>query len=1456
MQLPGTTNRASILNMDRRKIITIFFLQNKLSKLQHKLQSMRLVQHRLDRLNLHEDALANEENTNAAAADLVDECISLNGEEKLGLLRKLHELELKKEKMDTMIQRVQRAQKQHRSGYTFSDNASDILNERHDQQSSDRLSPNIKRNLVTGSRFNDKQYLTTNEEILSDTQPNNIHSILNDQTSFTAPSPTLSLLDNLRALEVSHETRSGGTTESLREKYMDDTKNVAKNKIKVLQSRLQNTMAAQRGSDRLVEENQGADSQISSIQNVRRLSSYQDAISSARSSESLSSPRFNIPSGNFAVNSYNMEESDNAFESTASKANVNHKSPNNNPTTGRNIPRNESFVLRQLYNGGKSARLYQQTSPHRSVAATQRQIKELENQIEFLYNEVLMASIGAESSLGQESRNIHPTQTTKPIPHRLGSNVQNSPNSSFVMLNNSMEVETDIGAHSFDHSERLGNKKGNLNIPKTANTAIPDKMIIAVLKSQEMKMEDQQKQISQLSKSMNSYLARLNVVENDVDGLHSVLRSLIDVIDHQTQPNSYRQDQSSHPVRMPINCITKRQFRDPNHSNSMNTHLLRRENQPASEIRSSIASDAGNKNIVTKLENTVQRPYLPSGPFSVNSTTSLQQRKANERQTNLETANNVGIAPPTRSAASSIGPSIPTNHLNQSFHLSSSEVNAPVTMSSANSTNYVKNDREALNTQQLYDNEPWRNFEIDMNNGLGNISLGPFLNHSTNTLQDRNLLNVEQDLSSYDGLDLDDFLTPHINRNENEPNVSSLVLEALEGFHGISEPYWARSNETSRVGASNRPEYGASDSNKEENNDFWSRSMRNTSVQKDGAKAMLPTSTPRTIQLVSSSYANSLELPGNSTTTRSALNNQVAPGRRANNYWDNFKSYSRQNRLEVTPSTSQTHILPSRPTAAVGAVTLNEDQRPSFANSSGSPMVAQVPPRQQTVLISNVVHPIPSQDTSFRPVERETNSRNPASHINIDVEYDPSLRDSSLTQTSQNASMLSNNEVDRHTSSSSLQNNQNSAFVEPYFSNAYSPSRPRRKQKINREQNREVNSSFSNLEGDNNIIQAAAMARAVANNSAAIIGSQSAVALNSSGIDMANRHPIVSTSYHSTSINDLNFHPADSTSLPFIPNALSSSALNPNIAAMVHPIPHQMNSTNQINESIGEARNTLRHPDAVPVRNQTVDDCLSDVSRITRSIFGHINNLISQTEADPEQLQKLLDNIQTSRVLGTQSHFENQTAGPQAINSTLQDDVISKEINEINEPQNIQIQGNLTDNNTDEINEIAPRLGACSFDSVEEQERNNSSHATKEPYINAPMEAGERLVSSSNANEAPKAMNSDSFEDENNVQMGESLGIDLTPNVSSQSTATSTQPGLFKIMINFNVTIQRNKTMFSINDIRSYKFQVARHQYLNQDLINTLTQFQKMFKGNGILVIGTRVAVSLQHHSTCIHRVP
>ena len=61
--------------------------------------------------------------------------------------------------------------------------------------------------------------------------------------------------------------------------------------------------------------------------------------------------------------------------------------------------------------------------------------------------------------------------------------------------------------------------------------------------------------------------------------------------------------------------------------------------------------------------------------------------------------------------------------------------------------------------------------------------------------------------------------------------------------------------------------------------------------------------------------------------------------------------------------------------------------------------------------------------------------------------------------------------------------------------------------------------------------------------------------------------------------------------------------------------------------------------------------------------------------------------------------------------------------------------------------------------------------------------------------------------------------------------------------------------MVSLDIILNYILQVLSRQYVSQDLINTLTRYQKMFKGNGILAIETRVAVNLRQRSIHIHRV-
>ena len=117
-----------------------------------------------------------------------------------------------------------------------------------------------------------------------------------------------------------------------------------------------------------------------------------------------------------------------------------------------------------------------------------------------------------------------------------------------------------------------------------------------------------------------------------------------------------------------------------------------------------------------------------------------------------------------------------------------------------------------------------------------------------------------------------------------------------------------------------------------------------------------------------------------------ALNNQVPPGMRANNYWDNFRSFSRQNRFSA-PMTSAV------PPSSVGSLNLQQQ-------SSSASNVAQVQPRQHQ---SEIPEPL----SGPRPEARQ-------------------------------------------------------ALIEPNFVAQNSPPRPRRKQKINREQNIETTSTFPN----------------------------------------------------------------------------------------------------------------------------------------------------------------------------------------------------------------------------------------------------------------------------------------------------------------------------------------------------------------------------------------------------------
>ena len=360
---------------------------------------MRLVQHRLDRLNFDEHFLDNQDKKFLGSDMVIDENVGLTNPDKLELLRKLQELELKKERMNAMIQRVENARAQQRNG--------------------------------------NKEFSMSHSEFWSVLQQNSTNSLGNDQETITASSPTLSLLDSLRALEVPNEPLRG-----------------AKNKMNELQERVQNTINIQQELDHSKQDNDTREPQLSPIHNAARLSRYQDVDASVRSSDSFNIPRLNMPNREVTVNSYNMHGGGSIFGQIATKPNNVYGPRYTRPNDGRNIPINKQSFPRHVRNDGASISLWPQSSSKSSSAKIRSQIKDLEGQIEFLYNEVALASMGGSEILARESR--IPQQDGKQRsfnPGLVGNNLQNSSNSSFVMLNNSIDGENDIGSNSLDYRD-------------------------------------------------------------------------------------------------------------------------------------------------------------------------------------------------------------------------------------------------------------------------------------------------------------------------------------------------------------------------------------------------------------------------------------------------------------------------------------------------------------------------------------------------------------------------------------------------------------------------------------------------------------------------------------------------------------------------------------------------------------------------------------------------------------------------------------------------------------------------------------------------------------------------------------------------------------------------------------------------------------------------------------------
>ncbi len=177
------------------------------------------------------------------------------------------------------------------------------------------------------------------------------------------------------------------------------------------------------------------------------------------------------------------------------------------------------------------------------------------------------------------------------------------------------------------------------------------------------------------------------------------------------------------------------------------------------------------------------------------------------------------------------------------------------------------------------------------------------------------------------------------------------------------------------------------------------------------------------------------------TPDRMTLNNQVpAPGVRANNYWDNFRSFSRQNRLSASSGSGQMHeimVPPSAPAQQQQQQASCSSAAAAAAAAAAAPNVAQVTPRQLHAAAAAAAASAATQHQQPR-----------------------------------------------------------AALIEPNFS---SPPRPRRKQKINREQNREES---SNLHPYAHHPSAAAMVHPMPHNSGHQTGQE---------VNLASVSPVVSS---------------------------------------------------------------------------------------------------------------------------------------------------------------------------------------------------------------------------------------------------------------------------------------------------------------------------------------------------------
>ena len=1313
---------------------------------------MRLVQQRLDALSLQSNLIESYGNKGSEECTL-NGVPGLSSHEKIELFNKLEELEAKKEKMDAMIQRVKQAHQNKRDTYSIPENSMGQINEESRLVHCRLAEANANSNLanIPSDNYLPLPKPNISNEGIWNRFPTNNPPLPNGDQRFSVSSPTLSLLENLRALEVSRE--SSDETEyriSQQNEGTEKSKSLAFSSA-TLKQRKQDTESSVRLIGSYLDTSRNNEPQIPHMLSTNIFTSQQEELGQTRPEEQSFQPR-NISNASLQCEESRIKGRLSQFEQMCTKENNLHRS-NGIPIE---ISRVDSKKIVQASKQSSSIgaithdNVYQDTVP-RNAITVREQIKELQNQIEFLYDEISIASMAAECSMARESLGYEKLTANQAPQFQLDANLQTSSNSSYVMLNNT----SGQGAEDLvDQKGTPSNNKHYFDNKSNSETLPYWKKLLMALKGQQYKLIEQEKQISHLNKSLGSYVSRLAVVERDMDGLHTVLRSLISIIDKQAQQSTLDLHERSNFIAASNPRVSEQQIGDTCASNRMHNIVGSHRNQAQSTYPAmpSTASNMAQKIHSNKTpRNLGKNSRMISGLVDRNVSKNDVGYSSELMKGRPMTANITNFGTNGKGDSDKISSRPLLASLNRSFNslqstnTTSNTIISPEMAPVSNSINLNRDDRPNENFQQLFDNEPWRNFEIDMSNGLGNLSFGSFTlaNDTPQSIPEHNLLGLGQDLESSNNVGLSGFPASSYNINENDLNSASSMQntlpflstlensvpqpsitrrDLLEGFQTISEPPYGSKNDLVGAGQSNRHDLRNIEEYKEAwklNNDSLPRRQRNIMAQKHSIKPMIPASKPIVSETVASTLINPVQLPIQSAATTSALNNQVPPGRRANNYWDNFKSYSRQNRLEVTPCMPQnTSNLPSRPTAAVGAVATNLGQRAGSTVASSTPMIAQVPPRQQSLLNNNEFQPISSPELSFPIDGRENINHNfsslDQSVINSAINYNAATRNGeqpNSLQITHNIASMYNGEAGRQSiPTTRIQTfSHNSAFVEPYLSNAHSPCRPRRKQKINREQNREM-SSNNVLEGDNNIVQAAAMARAVANNSAAINQTHSVPTQNDNK-NSVNQYPRVFNSNSSRAINDLHFH-SDNENLSlgqYVSYNLGTVVPTTNTSAMVLPMPHQSHSSTivQQNVNINQHRQSaepfISHP-----RDQAVTES-SDVSRITQSIFGHINNLISQAEASPERLQRLFEGIQTASTPGFDLNADNMQHN-HLTNGILQEEANYRGPREVSTPGDVQILDNFGDISADDEDEnIASLNSRCQ--NVELEKDSNPQHS-------------------------------------------------------------------------------------------------------------------------------------------------